>query len=55
MTNVLDLYYNHPKKSSTYEVDHLDWNKAVLANDKRKLRNILRNVGVVGKIEEVVK
>ena len=55
MINVLDLYYNHPKKSSTYEVDHLDWDDAVLANDKRKLRNTLRTIGVVGKIEEVVK
>ena len=55
MTNVLDLYYNHPKKSSTYEVDHLDWDAVLIVNDKRKLRNTLRTIGVVGKIEEVVK
>ena len=55
MTNIKDLYYHHPKHSSTYEADHVDWDDAVSVGDKRKLRNILRNMDVVGKIEEVVK
>lgn len=52
---VKDLYYNHPRHSCTYEVDCVDWEETIFSYDKRKLRNILRNVGVVGKIEEVVK
>lgn len=55
MINVFDLYYNHPKKSSTYEVDHLDWDEVLIVSDKRKLRNTLRTIGVFGKIEVLVK
>lgn len=55
MPNIKDLYYNHPRHSSTYEVDCVDWEDAVITNDKRKLRNVLRTIGVIGKIEEVVK
>lgn len=54
-TKLTDLYYNHPKFSRLYEVDCVDWDDAVIAHDKRKLRNTLRNRHVVGKIEVVVK
>lgn len=53
MIEAKDLYVHHHTKTRIIEVDHVEWDKAIFSSDKRKLRKVLRNLGVRGKLSSL--
>lgn len=55
MIDAKELYVQHNHKTHVIEVDHVEWDKAIFSSDKRKLRKVLRNLGVCGKLSSLIK